>query len=139
MKIKRYLALSLIPLFLSGCASPTKIDTAAVAPTPNVIQVDNLKSCQKWQEAYLEFLDLSGRSDDPTNDYNAFRTMGIKLKNALQYAEPKLNESMLIVAEKFLSVTKEDIYLNRWSTTSEQDDAAEFAKDFCESLGVFIN
>jgi hypothetical protein len=137
--MKRYLALSLILLFVSGCASPANTESANVTPTPKIIQVDNLKSCQMWQEAFLEFLDLSGRSDDPSNDSNAFWAAGIKMKNALQYADPKLKESMLVVATKFLSVTKEDIILNRWSTTPEQDDAAGSAIEFCESLGVSFN
>ena len=133
--MKRYLALSLILLFISGCASPTNIETADVTPTPKIIQVDNLKSCQMWQESGIEFLEATGGSEGLS--VGAYWAQGIKLKNASQYAESELQVSLLAVAEKFLSITEED-FINGWSTTPAQDAARDTVISFCETLGVFV-
>ena len=133
--MKRYLTLSLILLAISGCASSTNVKSADVTPTPKIFQVDNLKSCQMWQKAVIEFLQLS---DDGTEaGVSTYWAEGIKLKNAAQYGDSKLKRSLYTISKKWLGITEED-FSEGWNTTPEHDAANKYIIDFCETLDVYV-
>jgi hypothetical protein len=113
-------------LLASGCANSSENQTSSPAN-----QTGNLKSCQMWQQANIEFREI-GYITVP-----ALWELGIKLTNSAQTADAKLKESLLVVAEKNRSMTEEE-WKRGWSTTPAQDAARDYVVSTCEALGVFI-
>ena len=125
MRIKVAVGISML-LLASSCANSSENQTSSTA-----VQIDNLKSCQMWQQATIEFLEIVDL------DVSAFWAHGIKLTNSAQTADAKLKESLLVVAEKHRSMTDEDFNLG-WSTTPAQDAARDNVISTCEALEVFV-
>lgn len=116
-------------LFLvTGCANNSESSSPPASPAK---KIDNLKSCEMWQKALIEFLesDVDSASD--------FWANGIKLKNASSTADAKLKKSLLVIAEKNLATEEEDLYLD-FTSTPAQDAARDYVISTCESLGVFV-
>ena len=125
MRIKVAVGISLL-LLASGCANSSENQTSSPAN-----QTGNLKSCQMWKQATIEFLEI-GIVNVPT-----LWEHGDKLVNSAQTADAKLKESLLVVAEKNRSTTDEDLKRG-WSTTPAQDAARDYVVSTCEALGVFV-
>ena len=125
MRMKVAVGISLL-LLVSSCANSPVNQTSSPS-----INLGNVKSCQMWQQANIEFREISYIT------VRAFWELGIKLTNSAQTADAKLKESLLVVAEKNRSMTEEE-WKRGWSTTPAQDAARDYVVSTCEALGVFI-
>jgi len=125
MRIKVAVGISLL-LLASGCANSSENQTSSPS-----INLGNVKSCQMWQQANIEFRE-TGYITVP-----ALWELGIKLTNSAQTADAKLKQSLLVVAEKNRSMTEEE-WKRGWSTTPAQDAAIDYVVSTCEALGVFV-
>ncbi len=125
MRIKVTVGISLL-LLASGCANSSENQTSSPAN-----QTGNLKSCQMWKQATIEFLEIG------IVNVSTLWAHGDKLVNSAQTADAKLKESLLVVAEKNRSTTDEDLKRG-WSTTPAQDAARDYVVSTCEALGVFV-
>ena len=88
-----------------------------------------------WQKTVLEFLELP--DDGSEAGVSTYWATGIKMKNAAQYGDSKLEKSLYTISQKFLDMTEEDISRG-WSTTPEQKAANNYIIDFCETLDVYV-
>lgn len=113
-------------LILNACGSDNST-TEATSP-----KKDNVAACKAWQKSSLGA--LKSNLDSPSE----FWAIALETKIAADLAEESLAKSMNIVAEKYESVTTDDLRAGQWTTTAAQDKAINYVLDTCESLGVKV-
>jgi hypothetical protein len=133
---KRLAIIISVLLLVSSCSNNSEKSSPTVPPDKKtsaspVSKIDNLKSCQMWQQATIEFLEIDAFSA------TVFWATGIKIKNAATTADAKLKDSLLVIAEKDLSTEEKDLY-SEFTSTPAEDAARDYVISTCESLGVFV-